>query len=156
VTAFPSYVAVASYSLPPYSLQVADDVPGSVQRQALDWFLLDPDLATYSAYRLRQRYILAVFYYSLGGMSWIDNTNWLSYTNECGWFELACNIDHVVSIEFYNSNGLAGSIPSEIVELTDLTVFEVARSTLVGTIPTYLFQMPNMEVVGMFCVPFEF
>ena len=46
---------------------------------------MDPD-------RARQRYALAVMYYSTGGDSWIDNTNWLEGSNsECQWTKVTCH-----------------------------------------------------------------
>ena len=42
--------------------------------------------------RARQRYALAVMYYSTGGDSWIDNTNWLTGSNsECQWTKVTCH-----------------------------------------------------------------
>jgi hypothetical protein len=43
-------------------------------------------------HRARQRYALAVMYFSTGGDSWIDNTNWLEGSiSECQWAKVICH-----------------------------------------------------------------
>jgi hypothetical protein len=157
----PSYKAIGSYNLPPYSTQIADDVAGSVQRKALDWLLLDPNLATYSNYRLRQRYALAVFYYQLDGDNWTYKEDvieanlleflWLSYSNECYWsFILSCSGDNHVLELSVNTEGVTGSIALELQELTDLTLLEIGQATVSGNLPSFLFQMPNLKTFSTF------
>jgi len=39
----------------------------------------------------QQRYALATFYYSTGGDSWTEKTNWLTDVSECDWFGVTCH-----------------------------------------------------------------
>ena len=48
-----------------------------------------PNPCTYPT--ILQRYGLATFYYSTGGMNWFDDTDWLGNTVECDWFGVVCN-----------------------------------------------------------------
>lgn len=49
---------------------------------------LQPDVCTYPT--LQQRFALATFYYSTSGTSWVDDTGWLSATEECTWNGVTC------------------------------------------------------------------
>lgn len=63
--------------------------PGTPQYQAYDWLVnSDPanlDLETISDLDLEQRYISALFYFSLGGVNWIDQFGFLEESNVCQW-----------------------------------------------------------------------
>jgi len=60
----------------------------SPQTKALEWMLLDPNLEDYPDWRIQQRFALATLYYATEGEeSWVNTTNWLSYTeHECQWY----------------------------------------------------------------------
>jgi Leucine-rich repeat (LRR) protein len=56
----------------------------SPQGMAFDWLIQDPNFGSYSDKRLRQRYVLATFYYSTHGEEW--GPTWLDRTkHECQW-----------------------------------------------------------------------
>jgi len=60
----------------------------SLQARALDWIVYDDTLNISEIHVpwIRQRYILAVFYYSTGGNStWSNTFQFLSPTHECTW-----------------------------------------------------------------------
>lgn len=50
---------------------------------------LQPDVCTYPT--TIQRYTMATIYYSTNGANWVDNTGWLSATNECSWLGATCD-----------------------------------------------------------------
>lgn len=62
---------------------------GSPQSRALEWIVvydsakLDPTTANQR--EVQERYILAVFYYSLGGANWFDSFYFLSQNHVCNW-----------------------------------------------------------------------
>ena len=91
----------------------------SPQGKAVDWIVnddayVDSNGLTELDVKFIQRYALAVFYFALGGDAWsachrndesCSSTGlvngWLTATNVCSWFVVACNTDGVVhSIEF--------------------------------------------------------
>mmetsp|Transcript_18192 Transcript_18192/g.39315 ORF Transcript_18192/g.39315 Transcript_18192/m.39315 type:complete len:893 (-) Transcript_18192:619-3297(-) len=55
-----------------------------------DSLLLDPHDPSVST-QLLQRYALAVFYFSTGGVSWKSSTYWLTGRHECGWLFVICS-----------------------------------------------------------------
>jgi hypothetical protein len=72
--------------LPPYSLELAENVADSPQAKALAWIQNDPLYSEYELHRLNQRYALAVFYYSTNGDSSKNNSGWLSGASESTWY----------------------------------------------------------------------
>ena len=51
------------------------------------------DICASSTSRIRQRYGLTTFYYSLEGENWSDSEGWLSGNDECTWFGIECHED---------------------------------------------------------------
>jgi hypothetical protein len=134
--------------LPKDSVQRATKDPHSPQAQALAWMDDDTQDASVLAWRMRQRYALAVFYYALGGDSWLNRSNWLSAIDECSWHsvlqetahthghESVCdNAGQYVSLALANQN-LTGMIPPEIGLLSNLKMLELTGNRVQGIIPT--------------------
>tara|TARA_B110000967_G_C18556654_1_gene398077 strand:+ start:233 stop:508 length:276 start_codon:yes stop_codon:yes gene_type:complete len=71
-----------------------------------------------------ERDALIALYNSTDGANWTDNTGWLGAVGtECSWFRAGCYADSdksVSSLSFWK-NGLNGTIPSELGNLTKLT-----------------------------------
>lgn len=104
-------------------LSVLED-SSSPQYEALRW-AADEDTNTRlnDAAALQNRYILAVFYFSLGGPSWLDGFSaWLDTdSNECTWDGVECNNDGLVSsIVLDTPLNIVGVIPEEILHMIDL------------------------------------
>lgn len=98
----------------------------SPQSMALEWLQGDNANATdtYTDWRLIQRYVLAVLYFSTNGDNWDDSTNWLSSKNECTWFtsssEPLCNETNGRYLRVVLSeNDLSGTVPVELALLSD-------------------------------------
>lgn len=100
----------------------------SPQYRAFDWLASNENLAEYQDWKRIQRYVLAVFYYTMNGDDWFENDGWLSDNEECTWFSQTsdratppsiCNDDgHYAVIGLVKLN-VAGGIPSEISLLSD-------------------------------------
>jgi hypothetical protein len=136
--------------LPPYSAEAAETetFPNSAQAKALAWLRNDSLAGEYDLRRLYQRYALAVFFYATNGNSWENSTGWLSDANECTWYSFAFEWDYDpsvcegsrFSILKFNSNGLDGSIPTELELLSDLqTMWLIADAGLSVVIHTELY-----------------
>ena len=125
------------------------------QGMATEWLLEDDGFFACPDYnRVVQRWALAVVYYSTGGDLWFNcsaseaavdpcgeagsffnETRFLDPVQECAWAGISCIDDCVTEIEF-EENNLVGTIPTEIALLTDLQVWGMERGGLTGTIPT--------------------
>jgi hypothetical protein len=104
----------------------------SPQYRALRWIADKDTVADVNdVEQLKARYILAVFYYSLGGPGWLDADSWLETevgVGVCDWDRVECDSDMVISIGQKGVN-LQGEIPSELQHLPMLGRFENASVT---------------------------
>jgi hypothetical protein len=123
-------------SLPPYSLQLAETNSSSPQAKAIAWTMNHPQ---YPLYRLKQRYALAVLYYSTNGESWVRDGGWLLNDNECRWG--SCGKSFRVSVLSLDHDGFDGYLPTELELLTDLKymAFYDEHGALSGTIHSELY-----------------
>jgi Leucine-rich repeat (LRR) protein len=99
---------------------------------------------------LSERAVLDAIYYGTGGIppgggsrTWINITGWslppFLGISECDSYGVTCVIDqlgqeHVSRIELSN-NGLTGSLPTSLVDLPYLEVFDVSYNDIGGAIP---------------------
>jgi hypothetical protein len=60
--------------------------------KAYKW-LVDNELEQRNSAQMKQRYVLAVFYYSFQVESWENEAGWLSSDHECTWFGIKCGSD---------------------------------------------------------------
>eukprot|EP00549_Striatella_unipunctata_P008361 CAMPEP_0118680296 /NCGR_PEP_ID=MMETSP0800-20121206/4279_1 /TAXON_ID=210618 ORGANISM="Striatella unipunctata, Strain CCMP2910" /NCGR_SAMPLE_ID=MMETSP0800 /ASSEMBLY_ACC=CAM_ASM_000638 /LENGTH=475 /DNA_ID=CAMNT_0006576415 /DNA_START=102 /DNA_END=1530 /DNA_ORIENTATION=+ len=115
---------------------------GSPGAKAFHW-IADHDSLNLSANNpsVKQRYILALMFYSMNGedwqYTWIE-TNGIGGNDkpECVWDGVQCDkSNNVIKIDLATI-GLAGSIPSEIAELSHLTYLDLSSNGFVeGRIP---------------------
>jgi hypothetical protein len=80
----------------------------SPQNAALVWTSSVPDLTDSN---WTQFYGLTTTFVGLGGSSWRNRTNWLSYTDPCDWAGISCHDNGLVSelvIAENNANGVVG------------------------------------------------
>jgi hypothetical protein len=113
--------------LPTYSRELAFGNASSPQATALDWLRSDPLYGEYELHRLNQRYALAVFFHSTDGRSWSISDGWMSYENECAWYQhwtawaggVCAEGSRLSVLDSYN-NELGGSLPTELELLSDL------------------------------------
>ena len=61
---------------------------------------------------LRQRYVLATFFASMGGSSWAERKNWMSTENECSWYGVECNEHGIIRSLILVENKLEGQVSS--------------------------------------------
>ena len=99
-------------------------------------------------WRLVQRWVLAVLYFSTGGndtaagnftTTWTSATGWLQLANECQWDFVLCDSSGRVSELTIQSNALAGTIPPEVgLFANGLVKLSLNSNELEGTLPTSL------------------
>merc|ERR1712194_990116 len=101
---------------------------------------------------------MALFYYSTNGYNWLECSanilnsqcnefRYLSTLNECVWYGNRCAGNDMYSIIFDN-NGLSGTIPSEISNLSSLQEITLANNQLNGDIPIDV-DLPNLQVLDV-------
>ena len=147
---------------------------GSPQHLALKWISKEDslrvpipsnpeDLGTYKAQKFVQRYALATFYYSTEGDSWFYPFSFLSGKDECEWYEIHTEGEEVyfwgahceggtdegtVSQIWLPNNDMAGTIPQELEQFTNLRVFALEYNlNITGTLPDAFHSMPDLSVI---------
>jgi hypothetical protein len=140
---------------------ISERLPGSLPRlenerspqyRALSWLRANPPTAEELAFKpVAQKYVLAVLYFSTNGDRWLNSTGWFTNNNECEWFSTATsgsycdNLGRVTSIDLA-SNNLVGTIPSELVLLSEnINFVRFEGNTLMGGLPSVLRAMTSLE-----------
>jgi hypothetical protein len=124
--------------------------------KAYQW-LLDSHLENMDGGRVQQRYILAVFYFSLQERGWINESGWISSDHECTWYGIKCGSDgsnsfpiqgqsrglvdnnpfaEMISYINLSNNNLHGKIPEVLKYLGSLAQLVLSGNYLNGSIPS--------------------
>ncbi len=91
-----------------------------------------------AAIPLSERAVLLSLFDSTAGTSWAHNANWYGAPGtECTWYGISCNIDgnHVTGISLVN-NGLVGTLPFNLNQLSALQSVFLSQNQLSGSIPS--------------------
>mmetsp|Transcript_66701 Transcript_66701/g.100532 ORF Transcript_66701/g.100532 Transcript_66701/m.100532 type:complete len:683 (+) Transcript_66701:148-2196(+) len=123
----------------------------SPQFQALAWLVEDLQLRPLEDGKILQRWILAVFFFSMQGFLWIRSDGWLTPADECEWFttttDRLCNSNGVITRIDLRDNNLGGIIPTELALLSNSLdrVFLNSNERIGGTLPASLGRLTNLE-----------
>jgi hypothetical protein len=151
---FDEFMSSSSWSIDTRLIAARD--PISPQAQALRW--LERDLqynSTLEPWRVRQRYALAVFYFSLNGRSWLNNSGWLSVNHECSWYsqevaaEGPCDASHRLVSLWSSSNNMSGSLPLDLGYLSDLKLILLSSNIVVGPIPSTISNLIQLQYLDL-------
>lgn len=98
---------------------------------------------------LTEREVMTVFFDETQGNTWIDSTNWLSSAPLGDWHGVEVDDNgHVTSIEII-ANNLAGSIPLELVRLSQLKTLNLEANALAGSIPPELGNLTSLTSLDL-------
>ena len=105
----------------------------------------------------QDREALAALYHATDGPNWTYSENWLTDAPLGDWYGVGLSTAGRVDDLLLSNNGLAGTIPSEIGDLTGLTRVEVHGNRLTGLIPRSLFgttlQWFRFDLNSGLCAP---
>jgi Leucine-rich repeat (LRR) protein len=107
---------------------------GTASASAAVTVVLDPD-----------RMALIALYDAAGGEGWGNNGQWLSEAPLGSWFGVETDADGRVTGLNLRSNGLAGTLPPEIGNLTELRELRLHYNHLSGTIPSELGNLTRLR-----------
>ena len=82
-----------------------------------------------------QKPALVALYNATGGANWFDNTNWLTAKPLAEWYGVKTNTEGIVVELVLYENDLAGAIPAQITDLTNLTKLYLYGNQLTGCLP---------------------
>ena len=92
---------------------------------------------------------LVALYDGTDGVNWMVNTNWLTGQPLSTWYGLKVYDNRVVQINLTNNN-LAGSIPYEIENLTNLEVLDLGNNQLTGSIPAGIYNLSSLSELSLY------
>ncbi len=90
---------------------------------------------------------LVALYAATSGAQWTNNTNWLKGPVS-GWYGVTTQGNRVVQLNLWN-NGLSGSLPEEIGNLTAMRELNLGRSNLAGPIPQSIGRLTGLNVLHL-------
>ena len=125
------------------------------QVRAASWVLQAGPIYN-NEYNLIRRFALATIYYANGGSNWVNQTNWLTNSNDashCDWYGVICcsdqymmaapvccgvdranYTDNVIQLSL-NQNNLNGQISTVVNLLKELVVIDFSFNSMTGSIP---------------------
>ena len=142
------------------------------QQKAYQWILQDPNITSFSDRRIVQRFSLATFYHATGGPNWRNSDHWLSYkVHECDWYHtspsspddspdifnmkvandtllgrsIPCSDDASYEFLRLKENNLDGTLPMELMLLSDLRGISLEDQNIYGTIPSHIYKLRHLE-----------
>ena len=167
------------------SAEVKDETGQAITGYAVSWVSADPSVATISASGLVRaenagmatitatagsvsatatvrvvmdpdRNVLVALYEATGGPAWANREGWLTDAPISDWDRVVTDSrGRVTGLHLY-ANNLAGSLPAEIGDLTELAGLWLGRNSLTGLVPAELanlaglvqLQLDNNEFTG--------
>ena len=85
-----------------------------------------------------------------GGGSWVRSGGWLENdTSVCDWDLVGCDGAARVKLLTLSFNGLSGSLPASISNLTHLQDLDLEYNALAGAVPETLGQLPALKQLGL-------
>ena len=100
---------------------------------------------------LTEREVLLRLYRATGGTegAWEDDTNWGSASPLEEWYGVFVDESGKVDSLFLTGNGLVGTCPESLGQLTKLTALDLMGNRLTGSIPAKLGALENLEFLDL-------
>ena len=95
------------------------------------------------------REALLAIHNALGGNEWANSTNWCSDRPLSEWYGVSCNEEDRVTGLSMSYNGVKGTIPVEIGNLTELTGLQIAGyGEITGSIPVEIGNLTKLQYLS--------
>ncbi len=92
---------------------------------------------------------LSSIYNALGGSTWKKSDNWLTSCDPCDWLGVTCNAEgRVIGLDLSN-NGLSGTLPPEMGQLTELQNLDLGQNKISGEIPVEIYTLSNLTTLHL-------
>ena len=98
----------------------------------------------------RDRQALVALYESTGGEDWVNSVNWLSDRPLQEWHGINVDEDGRIIHITMQDNGLEGSIPPQLEQLTALSVLNLGFNRLSGSIPPQLGNLSGLSILALY------
>jgi hypothetical protein len=95
------------------------------------------------------RLALEVLFKSTGGADWEEKGGWMTDADLGEWFGVTVDAEGRVTKLELEHNGLAGPLPSEVLQLSALQILDLCENELTGPIPAELGQLTALTMVDL-------
>ena len=96
----------------------------------------------------RDRAALEALYDATDGDNWDDNSNWKSAQALSTWHGVTVSGGRVTELRL-DSNSLSGALPSDLGDLSSLTVLDLGHNALTGAIPSELGDLSSLLLLRL-------
>jgi len=103
----------------------------------------------YLTLRQADSLVLIDLYNSTNGQNWNNNSNWLTSAPINTWYGVSTDNNDRVSDLDLNNNNLIGSIPSSVVNLSNLSLLVLYNNKISGSIPTSFGNLSNINLIDL-------
>ena len=107
------------------------------------------DLSSLALPSCAEKEALVALYNATDGANWTNNSNWLSAEPLGDWYGVTTDADGLVTRLSLANNGLSGTIPIELGNLTNLSRLSLYQNSLSGSIPPELGDLANLQVLSL-------
>jgi hypothetical protein len=91
---------------------------------------------------------LEALYASTNGAQWYDKAGWTTTNTPCSWYGVTCQAGHVSQLDLRDNN-LAGPLPAQLVDLTQLRVLNLKRNAVTGGVPAGLANLALLQTLDL-------
>ncbi len=91
---------------------------------------------------------LEALYASTNGVQWYDKAGWTTTNTPCSWYGVTCQAGHVSQLDLRDNN-LAGSLPAQLSDLTQLRVLNLKRNAVTGSVPAGLANLALLQTLDL-------
>jgi hypothetical protein len=107
---------------------------------------------TFSQSLEADRLALVAFYNAANGPGWINKTGWAvpgnPGDNPCGWYGVTCEAGRVTKL-ILEANGLAGNLPAQLGNMTNLEDLDLSHNNLTGIIPSTFTNLSKLTTMDL-------
>ncbi len=101
----------------------------------------------------QERAALLDFFSFTNGASWTANTGWGGPPGtECTWHRVTCDTNDRVERLTMRNQGLSGTLPATLTDLTEIKVFDISLTTVSGNLPD-LSTWSKLEILSLSQAP---
>ena len=122
-----------------------DQIISKQKKREYKRYPVNQSLTSHTGVNEQDSLTLVALYNSTDGDNWTNNKNWLSDKPLSQWYGIYLNFDNTrVNWIFLDENNLNGTIPTDIQNLTELTVLDLSVNNLTGEIPKEIGDLSNI------------
>ncbi len=91
---------------------------------------------------------LQALYSSTNGAQWNEQGGWATTNTPCSWYGVTCQAGHVSQLDL-SDNNLAGPLPAQLSDLSQLRALSLRLNNLTGSVPVGLGNLTQLQTLDL-------